>query len=439
MKRIIAICALLLLLSVAACSTTETTTEPETVSSEVVEETVEETAEEAVEETTDETATTSEQVEITLIDPLDGVTNSYCLDIAGGNQDIDPANGLQAHTCYSYQGDLGTDQVFDVASFADGILYMPVYDVCAQVASVAAGAEIGLATCDGSELQSFVFGEDGTISPASDTSLCATASSETRFGRSDTHQISDLALAACSDDLAIYQQWGYRASLEDEITVIGGEHAMSDDAMTEEAMDEEMAEEAVDEEMAEEAMEEEVAEEAVDEEMAEEAMEEVVSEQVEITLIDPLDGVTNSYCLDIAGGNQDIDPANGLQAHTCYSYQGDLGTDQVFDTAEFANGLLYMPVYDVCAQVASVAAGAEVGLAACDGNELQSFVFGEGGTISPASDTSLCVTASSETRFGRSDTHQISDLALATCSDDMAIYQQWGYRTSLEDEITVIK
>ena len=421
MKRIIAICALLLLLSVAACSTTETTTEPETVSSEVVEETVEETAEEAVEETTDETATTSEQVEITLIDPLDGVTNSYCLDIAGGNQDIDPANGLQAHTCYSYQGDLGTDQVFDVASFADGILYMPVYDVCAQVASVAAGAEIGLATCDGSELQSFVFGEDGTISPASDTSLCATASSETRFGRSDTHQISDLALAACSDDLAIYQQWGYRASLEDEITVIGGEHAMSDDAMTEEAMDEEMAEE------------------AVDEEMAEEAMEEVVSEQVEITLIDPLDGVTNSYCLDIAGGNQDIDPANGLQAHTCYSYQGDLGTDQVFDTAEFANGLLYMPVYDVCAQVASVAAGAEVGLAACDGNELQSFVFGEGGTISPASDTSLCVTASSETRFGRSDTHQISDLALATCSDDMAIYQQWGYRTSLEDEITVIK
>ena len=412
MKRIIAICALLLLLSVAACSTTETTTEPETVSSEVVEETVEETAEEAVEETTDETATTSEQVEITLIDPLDGVTNSYCLDIAGGNQDIDPANGLQAHTCYSYQGDLGTDQVFDVASFADGILYMPVYDVCAQVASVAAGAEIGLATCDGSELQSFVFGEDGTISPASDTSLCATASSETRFGRSDTHQISDLALAACSDDLAIYQQWGYRASLEDEITVIGGEHAMSDDAMTEEAMDEEMAEE---------------------------AMEEVVSEQVEITLIDPLDGVTNSYCLDIAGGNQDIDPANGLQAHTCYSYQGDLGTDQVFDTAEFANGLLYMPVYDVCAQVASVAAGAEVGLAACDGNELQSFVFGEGGTISPASDTSLCVTASSETRFGRSDTHQISDLALATCSDDMAIYQQWGYRTSLEDEITVIK
>ena len=178
----------------------------------------------------------SEQVEITLIDPLDGVTNSYCLDIAGGNQDIDPSNGLQAHTCYSYQEDLGTDQVFDTTGFADGILYMPVYDVCAQVASAAAGAEVGLAACDGSELQSFVFGDGGTISPASDTSLCFTASSETRFGRSDVHQISDLALAACSDDLASYQQWGYRTSLEDEITPLGSSHAMSGDAMADEAM-----------------------------------------------------------------------------------------------------------------------------------------------------------------------------------------------------------
>ncbi|MEL6526335.1 MAG: ricin-type beta-trefoil lectin domain protein [Chloroflexota bacterium] len=98
---------------------------------------------------------------------------------------------------------------------------MPVYDVCAQVASVSAGATIGLATCDGSDLQTFVFGNGGTISPASDTSLCFTVSAETRFGRSDVHQISDMTLAACSDDLTIYQQWGYRATLEDEITVLG--------------------------------------------------------------------------------------------------------------------------------------------------------------------------------------------------------------------------
>ncbi len=178
----------------------------------------------------------SEQVEITLIDPLDGVTNSYCIDIAGGNENVDPSNGLQAHTCYSYQGDLGSDQVFDTAGFASGTLYMPVYDVCAQVASASAGAEIGLAACDGSELQTFVLGDGGTISLASDTSLCFTASSETRFGRSDVHQISDMALAECSDDLAAYQQWGYRATLEDEITVLGSAHAVSGDATTVGAM-----------------------------------------------------------------------------------------------------------------------------------------------------------------------------------------------------------
>ena len=174
-------------------------------------------------------------------------------------------------------------------------------------------------------------------------------------------------------------------------------------------------------------------------EVEEETMAEVVSEQVEITLIDPLDGVTNSYCIDIAGGNQNVDPDNGLQAHTCYSYQGDLGTDQVFDTIGFASGTLYMPVYDVCAQVASVSAGAKIGLATCDGSDLQTFAFGDGGTISPASDTSLCFTASAETRFGRSDVHQISDMTLAACSGDLTIYQQWGYRASLEDEITVLR
>lgn len=174
-------------------------------------------------------------------------------------------------------------------------------------------------------------------------------------------------------------------------------------------------------------------------EVEEATMAEVVSEQVEITLIDPLDGVTNSYCIDIAGGNQNVDPANGLQAHTCYSYQGDLGTDQIFDTTGFASGTLYMPVYDVCAQVASVSAGAKIGLATCDGSDLQTFAFGDGGTISPASDTSLCFTASAETRFGRSDVHQISDMTLAACSDDLTIYQQWGYRATLEDEITVLR
>ena len=144
----------------------------------------------------------------------------------------------------------------------------------------------------------------------------------------------------------------------------------------------------------------------------------------------------NSYCLDIAGGNTDIDPANGLQAHTCYSYQGDLGNDQVFDTAEFTNSTLYMPDYDVCAQVDSAAAGSAISLGACDDtNTLQDIVIGEDGTLRPSDDQSLCVTVGSESRTGRSSDHQIRDLMLEVCSEDAADRQQWGYRVDLDSGI----
>lgn len=39
----------------------------------------------------------------------------------------------------------------------------------------------------------------------------------------------------------------------------------------------------------------------------------VLADQVEIMLVDQKHG----YCLDIKGGGRNIDPANGLQGHTC--------------------------------------------------------------------------------------------------------------------------
>jgi Ricin-type beta-trefoil lectin domain len=154
----------------------------------------------------------AENVEITLVDDLDGILNGYCLDIAGGNENVDPANGLQAHTCYSYQGALGTDQMFDTEQFADNVLYMPEYDVCAELISLEAGSEVGLASCDGNELQSFALSESGTISPTSAPEMCFTAAAESRLGRGSDHQIRDLSLELCSDDLALYQQWRTRAT-----------------------------------------------------------------------------------------------------------------------------------------------------------------------------------------------------------------------------------
>jgi hypothetical protein len=152
----------------------------------------------------------ADSVEITLADDLEGILNGFCLDVAGGNENADPANGLQAHTCYSYRGSLGTDQTFDTAKFVDNTLYMPEYDVCAAAASTAAGTEIALAVCDGSAEQAFVFSGEGAITPASAPDMCFTASDESRFGRGSQHQIRDLTLEACSDELASRQQWRTR-------------------------------------------------------------------------------------------------------------------------------------------------------------------------------------------------------------------------------------
>ena len=153
----------------------------------------------------------AENVEIYLLDLLDNIQDGYCIDIAraqGAN--ANPEDGLQAHTCYSAQGELMVDQIFDTTQFADGTLYMPEFDVCVEVASTEEGAEVGLAACDGSDLQSFVFSGEGTITPASATEMCLTATGDTRTGRSDENQMKTLAVAACDDALAATQTWGVR-------------------------------------------------------------------------------------------------------------------------------------------------------------------------------------------------------------------------------------
>ncbi len=153
--------------------------------------------------------TNAKEVEITLKHNLDGYYDGYCLDIKGGGRNIDPKNGLQVHTCYSYKGALGKDQIFDSNDFSRNILYMPKFDVCAQVSDYKVGAKVSLSSCNGSQLQSFVFKENGEISPANSTSLCLTASLDTKLGRRGTskHQIKGLSLQKCSEDYSIFQKW----------------------------------------------------------------------------------------------------------------------------------------------------------------------------------------------------------------------------------------
>lgn len=160
-------------------------------------------------------AARAETVEIYLTDMLDNIQDGYCLDIAGGQgARADPGNGLQGHTCYSPSGEIFVDQGFDSDRFAEGVLYMPEFDVCAEVASVEAGTAVELADCDGSDGQSFVFPGEGTIVPASAPEMCFTVGEDTRSGRSDTNQIKALSLETCDEGRAAYQVWSARSAPE---------------------------------------------------------------------------------------------------------------------------------------------------------------------------------------------------------------------------------
>ena len=142
-------------------------------------------------------------LEVSLKDNLDGNLNSYCLDIKGGGQNIDPSAGLQAHTCYSYRGELGSDQAIDPDGIARGEFKVGAFDVCATMEGTEAGAEVALSACDESEMQQFDFAKNGYISPKNAPGMCLTAGMETTFGRGGTspHQLKTLTLQSCGDDL----------------------------------------------------------------------------------------------------------------------------------------------------------------------------------------------------------------------------------------------
>lgn len=155
----------------------------------------------------------AENVEIYVVDMLDNIQNGYCIDIAKGKgASANPEDGLQAHTCYSPLGEVLVDQAFDPNQFADGVLYMPEFDVCMQALSTEAGASAELAACDGSAAQSWVFSGEGTIAPASAPEMCLTLTGETRTGRSDENQMIAMTLQACSDEQAAYQTWSNRTA-----------------------------------------------------------------------------------------------------------------------------------------------------------------------------------------------------------------------------------
>jgi hypothetical protein len=154
----------------------------------------------------------------------------------------------------------------------------------------------------------------------------------------------------------------------------------------------------------------------------------------EIVLVDKLDE-PRGFCLDILGFKQRADPSRGLQAHSCYSYQGEIAVDQAFQRDRLSGGRLRMPAFDVCATLTDRRPGARLGLEKCDGRSEQQFEFTKAGTITVRSAPELCVTAgsgASRPGGGGNPVHLIRTLSIEHCDPARARYQQWRVRTAAD-------
>jgi len=153
----------------------------------------------------------------------------------------------------------------------------------------------------------------------------------------------------------------------------------------------------------------------------------------EIFLLNNLDE-NRGYCLDIKGYKTNAEPTRGLQAHTCYSYQGSIAIDQGFDIDKMNSGQFFLPGFEVCIELSTQNDKYEIKLSACDlSNNAQNLKLTDKGEITVADDPSLCLTASdkeSREGGGGEPVHLIRDLSITSCDDQKKAYQRWGLRSS---------
>ena len=167
--------------------------------------------------------TRGSMVEIYLLDPLEDSRN-FCIDIVGSKANADTQRGLQAHTCYSYQGEIAVDQGFDKDRISEHEFFMPSFEVCMTFNSTDNDLALGL--CNGSELQKFTFLTNGNIVVNSNPNLCLTVAqngAREGGGGNPVHLIRDLKIEECQESLSIYQSWGTRSTKTN--TNPGGEYS----------------------------------------------------------------------------------------------------------------------------------------------------------------------------------------------------------------------
>ena len=155
-------------------------------------------------------------VEVTLVDRLDE-PRGFCFDTLGFQAEARPEEGLQTHSCYSYQGQLAVDQTFDGDLIPAGTFRLIEFDLCMTLADTSTGSKFALEPCDGSELQQFEHRANGRVVAAAAPGNCVTAGegpSRQGGGGDPVHLIRDLTLQVCDASRDARQQWRLREAAD---------------------------------------------------------------------------------------------------------------------------------------------------------------------------------------------------------------------------------
>ncbi|MDA9990872.1 ricin-type beta-trefoil lectin domain protein [Paracoccaceae bacterium] len=153
-----------------------------------------------------------EIVEIFSLNQLDD-NRGFCIDIRGHKSKAKVNKGLQAHTCYSYQGEVAIDQGFDSLKLTKNQFYLPAFDVCMEANTNTASSSLILRKCQDEKLQKFEWDNEDNIHLIDNEKLCLTVSqgkSRKGGGGSPVHLIRNLSLELCSDTLQPFQKWSVR-------------------------------------------------------------------------------------------------------------------------------------------------------------------------------------------------------------------------------------
>jgi hypothetical protein len=151
---------------------------------------------------------------------------------------------------------------------------------------------------------------------------------------------------------------------------------------------------------------------------------------VEIYLLNQLDD-PRGFCIDIKGHKLKAKINRGLQAHTCYSYQGEISPDQGFNSLKLAKNQFILPAFNVCMEASSLIPSTNLKLKKCDRNKLQSFELSNKNKIHLISNRKLCLTVDQEQSKkggGGSPIHLMRNLSLELCSKSLDPYQAWSTR-----------